>query len=164
MTKPIIKIPLTKIDWALEAVTALALITLLAITAAGYNSLPETIPTHFNATGDADQYGSRQSIWIIPLATLVMYAALTIFERFPHKFNYWLEITTENAERQYRNMLYMMRALKVLVIILLLYVTYMITQIASGNHHGMGNWFLPIILIGLLSTVVIFIYRGYRLK
>jgi protein-S-isoprenylcysteine O-methyltransferase Ste14 len=126
--------------------------------------LPENIPLHFNLTGEADGFGSKQSILIIPIATLVMYLALTILERFPHKFNYMLEITAENAERQYRNMHYMMKILTVYIVLLFLYVTNMIVQIGSGNLRSMSNWILPVILVGLLSIVIIFIYRGYRLK
>jgi hypothetical protein len=126
--------------------------------------LPENIPLHFNLTGEADGFGSKQSILIIPIATLVMYLALTILERFPHKFNYMLEITAENAERQYRNMHYMMKILKVYIVFLFLYVTNMIAQIGSGSLRSMSNWILPVILVGLLSIVIIFIYRGYRLK
>jgi uncharacterized membrane protein len=164
MTKPRIKISLNKIDWMLETTSALALIALILVTIYGYRVLPENIPLHFNLTGEADGFGSKQSILIIPIATLVIYLALTILERFPHKFNYMLEITAENAERQYRNMHYMMKILKVYIVFLFLYVTNMIVQIGSGNLRSMSNWILPVILVGLLSIVIIFIYRGYRLK
>jgi uncharacterized membrane protein len=164
MTKPKIEIPRNKIDWMLETTGALALIALILVTIYGYRVLPENIPLHFNLTGEADGFGSKQSIVIIPIATLVMYLALSILERFPHKFNYMLEITAENAERQYRNMHYMMKILKVYIVFLFLYVTNMIVQIGSGNLRSMSNWILPVILVGLLSIVIIFIYRGYRLK
>jgi uncharacterized membrane protein len=164
MTKPRIKISLNKIDWMLETTGALALIALILVTIYGYRVLPENIPLHFNLTGEADGFGSKQSILIIPIATLVMYLALTILERFPHKFNYMLEITAENAERQYRNMHYMMKILKVYIVFLFLYVTNMIVQIGSGNLRSLSNWILPVILVGLLSIVIIFIYRGFRLK
>lgn len=164
MNKPVIKVPITKVDWLLETIGAIALLTLLIISALGYSSAPETIPVHFKATGEADGFGTRQNIWIISIATTVLYIALTVLERFPHKFNYMLEITYENAERQYRNMLYMMRIIKVLMAIIFLFITYNVTQDTPGNQQNLGAWFFPVIIICLLGTVAIFIVRGARLK
>ena len=45
------------------------LIILLPLMYAGsiYSSLPDTIPIHFNLSGEADGYGNKNSIWVITL-------------------------------------------------------------------------------------------------
>lgn len=50
------------------------LLLLLPIIFVGYhyNGLPETIPTHFNAKGEADGFGKRATIWVLVLILSVV--------------------------------------------------------------------------------------------
>lgn len=56
---------------------ALLVISLLAIIVL-WNSIPETIPTHYNIKGEADSYGSKTSfIWVLPGAMLFVYILIS---------------------------------------------------------------------------------------
>lgn len=84
----------------------LASVALVGLAAAAllvrYPSLPETIPTHFNALGEADGWGPRSSVLILALVGVAMTLGLAWLSRFPNYFNYMVEVTEENAAQVYR--------------------------------------------------------------
>ena len=43
-----------------------------------FSDLPDQIPIHFNAKGEADSFGSKSTIWIIPFMSVFQYGLLTI--------------------------------------------------------------------------------------
>ncbi len=44
----------------------LVIAVMFAVTIAAWSSLPETVPTHWNAAGEVDGWGSRNSLFIMP--------------------------------------------------------------------------------------------------
>jgi uncharacterized membrane protein len=129
-----------------------------------YNHLPDTIPRHYNFVGQPDGYSGKSIIFILPALTIVIYLLMTIGPRFPHIFNYPFQLTDENAERQYRNMTFMIRTLKIIIIVIFGYLTYATIQNGLGKMQGLGTWFTPVTLLLLLGTVVYFTYKGFRLR
>lgn len=63
----------------------IALIPLI-YTAMVYGSAPDTIPTHYNAQGIADAYGSKSQLWLMPGITFVI-AISGLFMPFLTKFS-----------------------------------------------------------------------------
>ena len=51
------KKPITLSDRILELVAAAMAVLLLILTGVLYSQAPETVPTHFNLSGDADGWG-----------------------------------------------------------------------------------------------------------
>lgn len=164
MERPKIKIESGKIDLTLETIGVLGLTVTFLLLILNYNDLPEIMPGHFNAAGQSDGFGNKAILWALPGAALTLYILMTIVLRYPHVFNYPMEITAENAERQYRNAVMMMRVLKTLLVFVFSYLTYAVIQNGLGKMDGLGVLFLPLSLIPVLGTIGIFIYRGYRLK
>lgn len=80
---------------ALTAAVAIALLV-------RYPSLPDTIPTHFNAAGQADAWGSRSSVFILIAIFVVIVAGITWLSHHPSIFNYPGVITEHNAQELYR--------------------------------------------------------------
>ncbi|PLX18621.1 MAG: hypothetical protein C0597_06005, partial [Marinilabiliales bacterium] len=78
------------------------------------------MPTHFNLYGLADAYGSKANVWLFPFIAVIAYAGFTIVVRFPHKYNYPVQITEYNAEKSYKIGIRVIRVLKVLFLVLLL--------------------------------------------
>lgn len=164
MTRPKIRIQPTKTDWTLDVIGLIGIIFTVGITMASYNDLPDSIPRHFNAVGQPDGYSGKSILFILPAVTLVTYLVMTIGLKFPHIFNYPIEITEENAERQYRNASLMMRLLKTIIVIVFGYLTYATVQTGLGEMQGLGTWFTPVTLVSLFGTVGYFIYQTFRLR
>ena len=65
------KKPITLSDRILELVAAAMALLLMILTGVFYSKAPETIPTHFNFSGDADGWGGKVFYWILAAIMLV---------------------------------------------------------------------------------------------
>ena len=83
---------------------------------------------------------------------------------FPEIFNYPVKITADNAPAQYRNIMRMMRYLKMILAAIFGFILYKKILIAQGVKDGLGNWFLPIALGLLFIPLVYFIVNSFRIS
>ena len=158
--RPKIKLKRTTLDWVFE-ITAFAFFALLIILPAIYfRDLPDTIPVHFNAAGNPDGFGSRTTLWILPLTGAFMYILMTIVEAFPHIYNFPVEITEENAPAQYRLATRLIRILKTVILIMFSYISYQTINTATGGAAGLGKVFLPVFLLITFGVIIIYIVQS----
>lgn len=162
--RPKLTIDKTSTDRWMDGLSLLLLIALVVLPAYYYGSLPDRIPTHFNNAGEADGFGSKSMIWMLPAIGIAMYIMLTFLQRIPHKFNYLQEITMDNAEKQYRGGLAIMRFLKLWCTLIFLYITYGSIQTALGNAEGLGKYFTAFVLITGVVVPVIFAIKSASKK
>jgi len=112
-----------------------------------WSNIPETVPTHFNALGKPDAYGSKGSL----IAEVVIMAALllllAVVERFPSVWNFPVKVTSENRNRLYAIGFAMLGAMKILMICV--FINVGLSSIAKDYPV----W--PLYLLLVLITVVI---------
>lgn len=143
--RPVLKLQLTATDYVLEAIAILGIISLWIMAFISYSTLPDSIPTHFNIKGQADDWGNKTSIFILPCIALLLFTGITILNKFPHIFNYPVKVTGENALRLYTKSVRVMRILKALVVMLFLFIEWQVCQ--SAENAELPSWFLPAVLI-----------------
>ncbi len=100
--RPILHLPPTTRETGIQVATAVVLILAWVMAAQYYQELPDTIATHFNFSGQADGYGSKKTIFVMPGVATIIAVALALLSQIPHQFNYLVTITEANAESQYR--------------------------------------------------------------
>jgi uncharacterized membrane protein len=157
--RPTLKLSLTFFDQSVEVLGLLILLGFWIFTVNFYPSLPETIPTHFGGGGEPDGFGPKTAILGLPIVSTVLYLMLTFFSRFPHKMNYSVTITAENAEVQYRIMTRMIRVLKVFVLLIFWILDYKTVQIALGWPDVLGSWFLFLLFALLFAPIFYFLIQ-----
>ncbi|MBV5314103.1 MAG: DUF1648 domain-containing protein [Prolixibacteraceae bacterium] len=162
--RPRIKIERTSLDKVVDLAGWLVLAGLWLMILLNYADLPETIPTHFDAAGKADDYGSKSTIFMLPVIATILYAGMTRLNLFPHIFNFPTKITTENALGQYTNSTQMMRYVKLVIVFLFTIIVFKTMQTATGKSDGLGIWFLPLVLVLALAPFVVYLLRFYRAK
>ena len=162
--RPNIEIELTQTDRLLEGLALAGLAVLLALPVAYYAELPDTIPIHFNGKGEADGFGHKSTIWLMPGIGLALFALLTVVNRKSSNFNYPVRITPENAESQYRLGTRMIRMLKVLIMILFAWICWAMIQGAQSENPSIGAGFIWIILGGVFGTLGWYMWAAYREK
>jgi len=163
-TRPKIKISLTTTDNFIEAAGWLALLLIWGITFYQFKNLPETIPTHFNITGEADGFGKKSTIFLLPVFGTVLFIGLTILNFFPHVFNYPVKITPENAAKQYEMATRLVRVLKLSVLIIFIMIIWMTSAVASAKMNGLAAWFVPVVLAVTFIPLGYYIYKSFRNK
>jgi len=161
--KPKIKLKLGAADIFLEMLGSLAIVALWGLVISNYSSLPDSIPTHFNAAGSPDEFGGKATLFILPITSTLTFFGLTFLNMFPEIFNYPVEITGENAPAQYRNTTRMMRYLKMILVVIFGFIVFKNIQVAHGIQEGLGNWFLPIATVFLFLPLVYFIANSFRI-
>lgn len=163
-TRPKLTLILTPIDKIIEILCWLTLVFLWAFTLFHYSSMPEIIPTHFNVSGQADSYGSKGTIFILPIIGTILFLGLSILNLFPQIFNYPANISTENAQRQYVNATRMIRFLKFGIVLIFSLLAYLTSQGSVDKSKGIGMWFLPIIVAIIFIPLVFFIIKAVKSK
>ncbi len=164
MTRPKIKPSYNFSEKLVQAMALFSLIGLIALTVSAMPGLPEKIPTHFGANGSPDDWGGKGSLLLLPMISAVLYVPLTILERFPWVYNYVVEITEENAARQYRLARETLEWLKLITTALFFYLQWQTVQAAKGLSDGLGAWFLPVFLLLLFGVMGVQVYKMVKAK
>lgn len=153
MKQPKIEIEWTPFDWLFEGLALAGLLVLIVLPIAYYSALPDIIPQHFNAHGEADGFGSKKALWLLPGLGSALFVLMSVLSRHPHLFNYNFKITPENAERQYRLAIQLVRILKVMVMSLFAYLVWGTIQVATSQEKTLDSWLLWFIL-GVNTTML----------
>lgn len=137
--------------------TATWIIPFMAIT-----RLPEQVPVHFNAMNEADGYGSKASLFLLPVIATFVFVLLAVVGRKPEALNYPVPITNENASYQY---LLATRILLVLrLVTMLIFATIELQIIHPGFHRAIGPWFLPAAVAVIFAPVTYLVAKSVRKK
>ena len=76
INRPEFDVPLNWADRVMELASWLALMLLWALAVGSYTHLPEVIPVHFNLYGQADGFGPKYLLWILPAAGTGLFALM----------------------------------------------------------------------------------------
>ena len=142
--RPRLKITLSQLDKRLELGSLILMLAMWGLTIFSFIKLPNTIPIHYNGSGQVDSYGDKMTLFLLPIIATIIYFGLTKLNKYPHIFNYMTTITSENAEKNYGIATRMLRFLKFTIILVftsIILVTYWTT---IGITKGLGTWFLPL--------------------
>ncbi len=153
--KPKIKIPLTRFDWALEAIAFLIWFGGLLFIIINFASTPDQVPTHYDYTGTPTTSGNKNSLWLLVGTGTLLYVLLSVVSLFPHTFNYPVEITPQNAERQYTLAVSMMRTLKIVVLMVFGYI-----QLITLQASRLGGWFLPVFVVAIIGVIGLYLWKA----
>lgn len=162
--RPKINLKLTTTEKTLELIGWISIIAIWILTIANYNNLPETIPIHFNSTGQADGFGGKATILTLPLIATILFLGMTILNKYPHIFNYPNSITKENALIQYTNVTKLIRYLKLIIVLVFGLIEFETIQNAHGTAEGLGIWFLPLTMAMIFIPLIYFVLKSINIK
>lgn len=99
--RPILQVPKTRYDQVVEYATIFLLIGLWGLTVWLYQNAPDIIPTHYGPSGQPDDWGSKNSLWMVAILATLLFAGQFWLSGRPHLYNYLKPITEHNAAREY---------------------------------------------------------------
>lgn len=149
-----------RIDIVLEVLGWTALITLWTYIIISYQSLPDTIPIHFDMLGKPDDFGDKSAILGMPVIATFIFFILSIVQQRPQFFNFPVAITPENAKRQYTIGVRVMRILKGGIPMLFL----MIELFSRNTKPGEQDMMLPVFFAFLFIPVGYLLIKALREK
>lgn len=160
--RPKLKIVLTNTDTIIEIVGWFLIVAVWGFSLSNYQSLPNTIPIHYNGAGVADGFGDKWIILTLPFIATVIFIGLTVLNEYPHIFNYPTAITKDNALSQYRNATRLIRYLKVIVVVIFGLIAYQTISQANELSEGLGIWFLPLMLGLVFMPIIFYLVKSTR--
>ena len=114
-----------------------------------YPSLPERIPVHFGISGEADGWGGRWMIFLMPLiATLIFALEWFLFSR------------AVGSPKMPTTMNLPLHFLLLELTGLFTYITWRISEVALERVNGLGVWFLPVVMLGMAGTIAWMVIAG----
>jgi len=152
---------------ALEAVSLIALVALVFITLRAFygpDRLPDPIPTHFNAAGQPDGYGSPAMLLVFPIIATVIYLLMTLVSRFPAAFNFPVRVTPFNRQRLEELALSMIAWLKAEVVIIFAWIENEAIAAARRPGHQFSPLPMPLLLALVFATCIIHIVAMFKAR
>ena len=159
LKRPRLKVPFESIDVFVELISISIVLFMWLYVIYNYADLPDTIPTHFNGKGEPDDFGTKLTVWIVPGLATLMYIGIFILNRYPHLHNYMVNITEDNAMKNYRFSTRILRGVNFLCVLLMTFITYRIIESAKGVNFTFGSWFLPVVIgVSIILPIGLLIY------
>ena len=118
-----------------------------------WSSLPEQIPSHFDAAGNPDGYGGKSGLIVLLVFFWFMYALITVCSFFPSTWN----VPGKNRPNGLNATADMLAILRVLLALMLGWMLF-----CSALGRGLGAWFLPAVLGGMALDLGVGIFRAFR--
>ena len=148
------KLKFTEFQKILELLAVIVLVIMFGYLISNWSSLPERIPSHYNAAGLIDGWGSKNSLLLFPVICLVMYMLLTVVSFFPKTWNVPVKLTDENRDRVYTVTRSLLCVLK-----LVLLLTFTFIEISMIKMQPLGVWFIFVIMAGVFGSTIGFIIK-----
>jgi hypothetical protein len=149
----------------LEALSLAALAVLVAETALalfGSAPLPARVPTHFNAVGSPDAWGSAAALWLLPAIAVTLYLLMTWVARHPAAFNYPARVTPINRQRLEGVALSMIAWLKAELLSFFALIQWTIVRAARHPDRAISPVPMPLLLALVFLTVGIHLVAIFR--
>jgi len=135
------------------------------------SNLPARIPTHFNFAGQADGWGSRDTLWwlllVQALASGTFLLVPLMARRFPGAVNVGSRKLTDFTGQQRAQILPlldgMMGSLSVLVAGLFAILLHETIRAALSSHARLPPWPLALFLAGMAVTIIYYMRRVFRM-
>jgi hypothetical protein len=126
----------------IDALSLVILILCWWVALSVYPRLPEQIPVHFGIKGDADKWGGRWMIFLMPIVSTAIFA-----------FNYWVfqHLSPGSPKPVPPEAQTPFHLLLLALSVIFTYVTWRMSEVAFGRARGLGAWFLPATLIALFA-------------
>jgi uncharacterized membrane protein len=125
-----------------------------------WHTLPEKIPTHYNAAGEIDGYGGRGSLLLMPIIGLLTDLTVAICARFPKSWNTGVRITVLNRARVYRVLRDMMADMRLSCA--LAFAGFAVYQANLPEHFG--GWVLPVMILLIVVPILRYFIRLRRAR
>lgn len=158
------RIPRSRVEWAFEVLAALGVLASVAMVVYYLPGLPDSVPRHFNASGEPDAWGDKGSLYVWPTISVLLYSVLTGFSRNLRVFEFPWPITEENASRQYLLARTTFVWIKMVTVWHFALVEWRAMQVASGKSVGVGVGNMPVLLVVMLAGVLYFYSQASKAR
>ena len=161
-TRPILTLNRNYYLIVLNSIAGLIVFSLWVFTIFSYARLPNSIPSHFDMTGNVDGYSSKGIIFMLPIIMTLLFILMSWVIKFPHRFNYPFEINESNALYQYTLAVKLITILKLLIATGFAFSLFSMTNLDSKLGASINSYFVLIMMVSLVLPIVIYLILAAR--
>ncbi|UOQ43710.1 DUF1648 domain-containing protein [Halobacillus salinarum] len=147
----------------LDLLSGTALLTQWIIVFLYWNKVPDKVPMHFNTAGAPDGYGTKYTLFLLPVISILLFLGFKAF-RFIKFDRYHGNHPKEISLKLYalfRSYLSLTAAQTLLFFLLLLYLSI---KIAAGDLNTLPNSVIVVYFGLILLTLIIYGIVEWRMK
>jgi uncharacterized membrane protein len=134
-----------------------------------YQSLPDTIPVHFNASGEPDSYAAKSSFsfWVMPLVATVMGIIALVLLRYPHIYNHPRKKDVQELPAHLRPPIYrllqeMLLWVFICVDLTMIVIQYAIVASAAAGRSALDVIWILVFPLAPLAVLLVYLPRVSR--
>ena len=135
--------------------------------ATNLHRMPARIPTHFNLTGEADGWGSPDTLWVVLLIQVLICGLFLVVpllaQRFPELVNVGSvkvsDLTPGQRERIMPLFTDMMGYMSILLGLLFSFLLRENIHAAFSSHPRAALWPLAVFIVGTVVTLAYYLHR-----
>ncbi|MBN1465241.1 DUF1648 domain-containing protein [candidate division KSB1 bacterium] len=157
-------VPLSSCERAVGYLAAALIFLLFIATAKNFGSLPDIIPTDFDSAGKPDGWGSRWTIWLIPIVSLIISVILSLVNKFPQLINYPVKITAENGQRQYVLARMFLKTIRLAIVLIFCILQWYWLRVALGQASAFAPFFMPLLLALAFLPICLYLVLAIRAR
>ena len=159
-----VELPKSKREWVWDIIGYGVYLASIIFLIYSWNSLPNEVPGHFNASGEVDRWGSKYELLILPTIGALIAVLMQFIEKFPESHNYPERLNEKNVKEFYLLSRKMANSIKNIALIIFALVLFESISIALERGHLLGQWLLPTIVISVLVPIGIGIVKQRKIK
>lgn len=138
------KLPKSRIISRINFLSLLIIIGTIVYVILVYPGLPEEIPIHFNLLGEADSWGGKATILVMPFTLLTSMGLVYGFSKMPQYFHEGK--LDERDKTRYLLVGKHLTIINLILALILFYIPFSMTQIAH-QRSALEPWILLILLV-----------------
>lgn len=146
--------PATPLEKQLKTLSLVILVVMVIYSITNFANLPDEIPIHFNAKGEADGWGTKNILFFIPGVCGFLFLMMHFIGNLkPKTYNFPVKLTEDNARKQVELAREMMQALNVVIFGLMFYILWRMVDLATGGTGGLGVFFMVVFLVAIFGVI-----------
>ena len=153
------KIKNNKIDILVEVICLVMLVGVTIYLGINWSSLPDKIPAHYDFAGNIDRWGKKGELLIVPIMSWFLYVMITGVEQIPSIWNTGVKVTAENRYRVYRVLKYMVKSIKLIMVVDFSYMT-----IHSLRGQSLPGWFTLLFMVIFFGDLIFWLWRLFKVR
>lgn len=164
LERPKLEIKKTSTEWFWDIIGYASYLCSIVFLISIWSRLPAEVPGHYNAAGEVDRWGSKWELLIFPGIGLFMLLFLQPLERHPEVHNYPERLNASNAREFYLNSRKLINQIKNICLLLFALLSFESVSVALDWGSGFGKLFLPLIVLGTGTPIVIALMRQRNIR
>ena len=156
--------PYSPADILAEVVGTAALLTLVFFTFILWPDVPQKIPNHFSFWGVPDSWGLKGLLPTMIYVSVFIIILFTVISRFPRAINFPIKVDEQKIKQHLQLRFSLILWFKTELVLITSYIGIQGMRIALGQTESLGTLFGPIMVLILIGTGAIYIFRAVKLN